>query len=62
MRYFDAMRSEACPVSLTAHQTQHKTCKQHKNAIVWADIDPDIANDIVWAQSSSVFAILHAVY
>ena len=37
MRYFDAMKSKSCPASLTAHETQHKTCNQRKNAIAWAN-------------------------
>ena len=37
MRYFNAIRSKSCPVSLTAHQTQHKTCNQCKNAFAWAN-------------------------
>ena len=37
MQYFDAMRSKSCPVSLTAHQTQHKTCNQCKNTFAWAN-------------------------
>ena len=37
MRYFDAMKSKPCPASLTARETQHKTCNQRKNAIAWAN-------------------------
>ena len=37
MRYFDVMRSESYPASLTAHEAQpDKTCNGRKNAVPWA--------------------------
>ena len=47
MRHFDAMRSKSCPASLTAHETQNKTCNQRKNAIDWANRSLWVHNNIL---------------
>ena len=53
MRYFDAMRSKSCSASLTAHETQHKTCNQLKMLLLGI---------IDLFGSTSIFDILQAIY
>ena len=49
MRYFDARRNAAYPVSLTVHQAlaQHKSCNQRESAIAWAHISVWVHRNLV---------------